>query len=167
MSATTRAKRSPSVKEKKCLLLGANTCSQSPSLSKRDDDQRGGAKSKETVVLARRRPLTSHLVEQPLFGFKTNRTTHRVDERARQFASSIVPIVRHAREIRRPLPGRDGRVARAVASSLCSFVVVSTTVPTRFFASLDRSRLHLCVQSNDVSLSLSLGINNFFEIFFM
>ena len=107
----------------------------------------------------RRRPrassvLTSHLVEQPLFGFKTNRTTHRVDERARQFASSIVPIVRHAREIRRPLPGRDGRVARAVASSLCSFVVVVTTTVPRFFASLDRSRLHLCVR-NDVSLSLS------------
>ncbi len=137
-------------------LLGANTCSQSPSLSKRDDDRGESRKAKKPSSSSRVvRWLTSHLVEQPLFGFKTNRTTHRVDERARQFASSIVPIVRHAREIRRPLPGRDGRVARAVASSMCSFVVVVTTTVPRFFASLDRSRLHLCVRNNDVSLSLS------------
>ena len=116
----------------------------------------------------RRRPrassvLTSHLVEQPLFGFKTNRTTHRVDERARQFASSIVPIVRHAREIRRPLPGRDGRVARAVASSLCSYVSSSSSSPP----SSPVSSL-LCWTAPDsisvyvITISLSLSRNKFF-----
>ena len=166
MSAT-RAKRSSSVK---AFLLGAvsrsfykQMLSKSFSLARPRSEKYS---SKEFVVVRldgkesdfrpafRRHTNAAHLVEQP---FGAANRTHRVDERARQFASSIVAIVRHAREIRRPLPGRDGRVARAVASSLCSFVVVSTTVPTRFFASLDRSRLHLCVQSNDVSLSLSLS----------
>ena len=88
---------------------------------------------------------SSYLVEQPRR--RVIIATHRVDERARQSASSIVPIVRHAREIRRPLPGRDGRVARAV----------HVGVAIRFFFALsDRSRLHVCTNVQSLSLSRPL-----------